>query len=470
MFEVQKVTDFLYKIKTSTIDIEIYANESIFKKLQEDETLKQAFSITQMPGIKKIMLMSDAHQGYGFPIGSVAAFDYEEGVISPGGVGYDINCGVRAISIHAALDEIQRHAETILYALYSQIPKGAVSDKAIYYLNDKKIRQVTFEGAHFAIKNGFGEDHDLQAIEDNGRIEIAKDCLTKDALQRGKTELGSLGSGNHFLEIDKVEEIFDEQIASDFGIFLHYPVLLLHSGSRGLGHQIAIDYLRLFKDSTNSKKLSFPNKELTSLPFLDELAQSYFQAANQAANYAFANRQILGFRATEIIFNCIKKPINYTLIYDIVHNIAKIEQHSINGKNQKLIVHRKGATRAFYAKHQYLKNSRYFNIGHPILIPGTMGSSSYILVAKDSDQTLNSICHGAGRVLGRRQAIKTLKNQDLITQLKQKGILLLGESKKSLLEEAPSAYKDIDTVIDIAEKANLAKKVAKLKPFMVIKG
>lgn len=470
MFDVKKVTDFLYKVNTSTVDIEIYANELILKKLLEDETLKQALSITQMPGIKKVMLMSDAHQGYGFPIGSVAAFDYEEGVISPGGVGYDINCGVRAISINAELDEIHRQAETILYALYSQIPQGAVSDKAIYYLNEKKLRQVTFEGARFAIKNGFGESSDLQAIEDNGCIEIAKDCLTKDAIDRGKTELGSLGSGNHFLEISKVEEIFDEQIAAKFGIFSHYPVLLLHTGSRGLGHQIAIDYLKLFKDAANRKNLSFPNKELTSLPFLDELAQNYFQAANQAANYAFANRQILGFRALEIIFNCIKKPINYTLIYDIVHNIAKIEQHSINGTNQKLIVHRKGATRAFYAKHQYLKNSRYFDYGHPIIIPGTMGSSSYILVAKDSDQTLNSICHGAGRVLGRRQAVRTLKNQDLVAQLKQKGILLIGKSKKDLLEEAPVAYKDINMVIDIIEKANLAKKIAKLKPLLVIKG
>ncbi|MGC8821529.1 MAG: RtcB family protein [Desulfurella sp.] len=470
MFNIEKVTDYFYKIKTNTVDIEIYANKTILKKIEEDDTLKQALDITKLPGIKKVLLMSDAHQGYGFPIGSVAAFDYEEGIISPGGVGYDINCGVRAISLNVDVEEVQKNAERILYGLYAQIPKGAVSDKAIYYLNEKKLRQVTFEGAEFAIKNGFGEKLDLQAIEDNGRIEINNDCLTNDAVERGKTELGSLGSGNHFLEIDKVEEIFDKKIASAFGIYQNYPILLLHTGSRGLGHQIAIDYLRLFKESANQKKLSFPNKELTSLPFSDKLAKDYFEAANQAANYAFANRQILGFKALQIIFEILKKPINYTLIYDIVHNIAKIEQHNINGKNQKLIIHRKGATRAFYAKHSALKNSRYFDTGHPILIPGTMGSNSYILVANESDQTLNSICHGAGRVLGRRQAIKTLKNQDLIAQLKQKGILLLGESKKGLIEEAPLAYKDIDVVIDITVKANIAKKVAKLKPLLVIKG
>lgn len=470
MFEIQKITDYLYKIKTNTIDIEIYANELILNKLKEDETLKQAFSITQLPGIVKVILMSDAHQGYGFPIGSVAAFDFKSGVISPGGVGYDINCGVRAISIKADVEEIQSQAESILYALYSQIPKGAVSDKAIYYLNEKKLREVSFEGAKFAVKNGFGEKSDLCSIEDSGCIEINQDCLTRDAIERGKTELGSLGSGNHFLEIDKVEEIYDKQSANFFGISYDNPILLLHTGSRGLGHQIAIDYLKLFKDSSNQRNLTFPNKELTSLPFFDEIAQHYFQAANQAANYAFANRQILGFRALEIIFACIKKPVNYTLIYDIVHNIAKIEEHSINGKVQKLIVHRKGATRAFYAKHPYLRNSRYFDSAHPIIIPGTMGSSSYILVAKNSDPTLNSICHGAGRALGRRQALKTLKNQDMISQLKQKGILLLGDSKKGLLEEAPSAYKDIDTVVEVAQKANLVKKVAKLKPFLVIKG
>ncbi len=469
MFE--RVSDYLYLLKTKTIDIEIYSNESLIKKTEEDDTLKQAQDITTLPGLKKVILMPDAHQGYGFPIGTIAAFDVEDGVISPGGVGYDINCGVRAINTGLKFEDIKDLSETLVYALYSQIPKGAVSDKAIYYLNDKQLLKVTFEGASFAIKNGFGFQSDLEAIEDGGVLDVETDSLTQAAKDRGKTELGSLGSGNHFLELDYVSEIFDKQLAMQFGVDARDVIIQIHTGSRGLGHQTAIDYLRIFREKADKDKLTFPNKELVSLPLDTPQASSYFNAMNQAANYAFANRQILGAKACQTIEMVLKKPVKCSLIYDIAHNIAKLEKHSIDGQNKTLIVHRKGATRAICANHPSLKKTRFFNSGHPVLIPGSMGSASYICVAQSkAKDTLYSVCHGSGRLLGRRAAIKKLKGTDFVTQLKKEGILILSDSKKGILEEAPSAYKDIDLVVSIVEKAGLVTKVAKLKPFGVIKG
>ncbi len=469
MFE--RVSDYLYLLKTNTVDIEIYSNDSLIRKIEEDETLKQAQDITKLPGLKKVILMPDAHQGYGFPIGCIAAFDVDSGVISPGGVGYDINCGVRAISTAVYFEDIKDLKETLVYALYSAIPKGAVSDKAIYYLNEKQLLKVTFEGASFAIKNGFGTESDLESIEDGGVLEVETDALTQAAKDRGKTELGSLGSGNHFLELDYVSEIYNEQLASHFGIDLGEVTILIHSGSRGLGHQTAIDYLRIFREKADKDKITYPNKELVSLPLDTPQAFNYFNAMNQAANYAFANRQILGAKACQTIEMVLKKPLQCTLIYDIGHNIAKLEKHNIGGQNKTLIVHRKGATRAVSANHVSLKKTRFFKSGHPVLIPGSMGSASYICVAKsNAKDTLYSVCHGSGRLLGRRAAIKKLKGVDIASQLKEEGILVLSESKKGLLEEAPSAYKDIDLVVDIVEKAGLVTKVAKLKPFVVIKG
>jgi tRNA-splicing ligase RtcB len=419
--------------------------------------------------VKRALLMPDGHQGYGFPIGGVAAFDIENGIISPGGVGYDINCGVRAVALSISLLEIKSKLAEVMKTLYFRIPKGAVSDAAIYPVKGRELDEILTYGAKAAVKMGFGKKEDLERIEEGGRLLSADPSMvSEEAKKRGGKELGSLGSGNHFLEIDVVDEIYDKNVAHVFGLEEEQLVLHIHTGSRGLGHQVCGDYIKKMRNIDYG--ISVPDRELVSVPILSEEGKKYSSAMCAAANFAFSNRQIISFRAVEIIRDILKKNINHNLVYDVCHNIAKIEEHVVDGKKLRLCVHRKGATRAFPSKHK-LTPLRYRDVGQPAIIPGNMGSYSYICVGTKEvmEESFGSICHGAGRIMGRRKALKSFK-KDVLENLKKKGIIILSPSVKSLLEEVPGAYKDIKEIISIVKGAGLARKIVRLKPIGVIKG
>ncbi len=448
----------------------MYVDELLLKKVKTDRTIEQLINITHLPGIvKRALLMPDGHQGYGFPIGGVAAFDIENGIISPGGVGYDINCGVRAVALSISLLEVKSKLAEVMKTLYLRIPKGAVSDAAIYPVRGKELDDILTYGAEVAVKMGFGKKEDLEKIEDGGRLLSADPSkVSEKARKRGGKELGSLGSGNHFLEIDVVDEIYDKDVAHAFGLEEKQLVLLVHTGSRGLGHQVCGDYIKKMRNIDYG--ISVPDRELVSVPILSEEGKEYFSAMCAAANFAFSNRQIISFKAVDIISDILKKNIHHNLVYDVCHNIAKIEEHIVDGKTMRLCVHRKGATRAFPSEHR-LTPLHYRNVGQPAIIPGNMGSYSYICVGTKEvmGESFGSICHGAGRIMGRRKALKSFK-KDVLENLKKKGIIILSPSVKSLLEEVPGAYKDIKEIISIVEGANLARKIVRLKPIGVIKG
>jgi len=471
--KIVKVSPFIYDIEKEgdmLVPARMYVDELLLKKVKTDRTIEQLINITHLPGIvKRALLMPDGHQGYGFPIGGVAAFDIENGIISPGGVGYDINCGVRAVALSISLLEVKSKLAEVMKTLYLRIPKGAVSDAAIYPVRGKELDDILTYGAEVAVKMGFGKKEDLEKIEDGGRLLSADPSkVSEKARKRGGKELGSLGSGNHFLEIDVVDEIYDKDVAHAFGLEEKQLVLLVHTGSRGLGHQVCGDYIKKMRNIDYG--ISVPDRELVSVPILSEEGKEYFSAMCAAANFAFSNRQIISFKAVDIISDILKKNIHHNLVYDVCHNIAKIEEHIVDGKTMRLCVHRKGATRAFPSEHR-LTPLHYRNVGQPAIIPGNMGSYSYICVGTKEvmGESFGSICHGAGRIMGRRKALKSFK-KDVLENLKKKGIIILSPSVKSLLEEVPGAYKDIKEIISIVEGANLARKIVRLKPIGVIKG
>jgi tRNA-splicing ligase RtcB len=468
-----KVSPFIYDIEREgdmLVPARMFTDELLLEKIKQDRTIEQLINITYLPGIvKRALLMPDGHQGYGFPIGGVAAFDIEKGIISPGGVGYDINCGVRAVALSMSLSEIKSKMEEVMKALYLRTPKGAVSDAAIYPVRGRELDDILTYGARAAVKIGFGKEKDLERIEDNGCLIGADPSkISERAKERGGKQLGSLGSGNHFLEIDVVDEIYDKDVAHAFGLEEEQLVLLVHTGSRGLGHQVCGDYIKKMRNIDYG--ISVPDRELVSVPILSEEGKEYFSAMCASANFAFANRQVISFRAIETIREVLKKNVDYNLVYDVCHNIAKIEEHIVDGKTMKLCVHRKGATRAFPPKHK-LTPLCYREVGQPANIPGSMGSYSYICVGTKEvmEESFGSICHGAGRIMGRRKALKSFK-KDVLEDLKKRGIIILSPSIRSLLEEVPGAYKDIKEIVSIVEGANLARKVVRLKPIGVIKG
>ncbi|KAF2956747.1 RtcB family protein [Marinitoga sp. 38H-ov] len=414
------------------------------------EAIEQLINVASLPGIVDAAYgMPDIHWGYGFPIGGVAAFDKENGVISPGGVGFDINCGVRVMTTQLKYFEIEKYLDKLINKIYNEIPVG-IGSRNYTKLSVKEMKNIIENGAYWALNNNYGILEDLNNIEDSGKI-IHTDfkCISSEAIKRGSDELGTLGSGNHFIEIQKVDEIYN----NDFGLFKDQLVFTIHSGSRGLGHQIATDYIKIFRDNLKEWNKNIPDKQLINAPFNSEYGQNYFYAMNGAANYAFANRQLIGHKIRKIfkeLFN-----LEVKLLYDITHNIAKLEKHIVDGKEIELIVHRKGATRAFE--------------GQPVIIPGDMGRASYILLGT-SKVAFSSSAHGAGRVLGRRQAKKSLRANEVINELKEKNIIILAKSKNTIVEEAPEVYKNINDVIKVVEKSGISKKVAKLVPIGVVKG
>ena len=471
--KIVKISPFIYDIEREgdmLVPARMFTDELLLERIKQDRTIEQLINITHLPGIvKRALLMPDGHQGYGFPIGGVAAFDVEKGVISPGGVGYDINCGVRSVALTVSLSEIKSKLEEVMKALYLRVPKGTVSDAAIYPVKGKELDDILTYGARMAVKKGFGKEEDLERIEDGGCLMDADPSMvSEEARERGGKELGSLGSGNHFLEIDVVDEIYDGDVAHVFGLEEGQMVLLVHTGSRGLGHQVCGDYIKKMRSTDYG--ITVPDRELISVPILSEDGKEYFSAMCASANFAFANRQIISFKAVETIGEVLKRNVDYNLVYDVCHNIAKIEEHMVDGKKMRLCVHRKGATRAFPPRHK-LTPSLFKEVGQPVNIPGSMGSYSYICVGTKEamEESFGSICHGAGRIMGRRKALKSFK-KDVLEDLEKRGIVILSPSVRSLLEEVPGAYKDIEEIISIVEGANLAKKIVRLRPVGIVKG
>ncbi len=452
----------------------IYTNEDLLKK-GGDESPIQVANVAQLPGIVgQSLAMPDVHWGYGFPIGGVAAFDPADGIISPGGVGYDINCGCRLIATKLHYAEIKDNLERLVTNLYRNIPSG-VGSKGPLKLSDKEEKGVLLNGARWAVEHGYGSPADLDVTEEEGCLAGADpDLVSERALARGREQLGTLGSGNHFLEIDIVEEIFDPKAAAAFGLEKGQVTVLIHTGSRGLGYQICDDYLAQMMKYTQKSGLYLPDRQLACAHIDSEEGRRYFAAMCSAANYAWANRQIMMHWTRETFERTLRRSprdLGMRLVYDVAHNIAKFESFPVEGKLRRLCVHRKGATRAFPAGHP-LVPAAYRAVGQPVLIPGDMATGSYVMVGTDKAmaETFGSTCHGAGRVMSRTQAIKASQGRAIKSEMAERGVLVLSTGKGTLAEEVPEAYKNIDAVTEVVHQAGISRKVARLKPVGCIKG
>ncbi|MEM0153428.1 MAG: RtcB family protein [Ignisphaera sp.] len=453
----------------------IYADEFLLNKMKEDATLEQAANVSCLPGIVAASYtLPDGHQGYGFPIGGVAGFVEEDGVVSPGGVGYDINCGVRVLRTDLTLRDIKPHIKVLVDALFKNIPSG-VGATGRLRLSERELDNVLEEGALWAYRQGFGTEYDIEHTESRGSLNWADASkVSRRAKERGAPQLGTLGSGNHFLEIQIVEKIYLPDIAKRIGIFGEGQItIMVHTGSRGLGHQVASDYLVLMERAMRKYGIEVPDRELAAVPFNSREGQDYFAAMAAAANYAWANRQIITHWARETFAKALgsdPEKIGIKMIYDVAHNIAKLEEHDYENKRYKLVVHRKGATRAFPPQHPEIP-SDHREFGQIVLIPGSMGTASYILIPSSrARETWWSAPHGAGRWMSRAAAIRSKSPKEVVDALERKGIFVRAATMRELSEETPEAYKDVDKVIDVATRASLARPVARLVPIAVIKG
>jgi tRNA-splicing ligase RtcB len=454
----------------------VYASKAMLSKIQEDKSLEQVANVATMPGIVGASLaMPDIHWGYGFPIGGVAAFDLDEGVVSPGGVGYDINCGVRLLRTNLERPAIAGRMDDLVNAMFANIPSGVGSRRKDFKLTMPTLKEVLRLGGAWAVKNGFGEASDLAHIEAQGKIDGADpDAVSQFALDRGKDQLGTLGSGNHFVEIGVVSDIFDEPVARALGLFKDQITVIVHTGSRGLGHQVCDDYIKVMLKATGKYGIELPDRQLCCAPINSPEGRQYLAAMAAGANFAFANRQLITHWVRESFEQVLQlgpRDLGLELIYDVAHNIAKIETHEVNGKSRKLCVHRKGATRAFPPGHPETP-AAYKETGQPVLIPGDMGRYSFVLVGTQTalTETFGSTCHGAGREMSRGQAMKVAKGRNIISEMLKKGIVVRGAGRGTIAEEISEAYKDVANVVDVAHGAGISKKVAKLKPLGVIKG
>ena len=453
----------------------IYSSRDMIGGIATDESPKQVANVAHLPGIINYsMAMPDMHWGYGFPIGGVAAFDADDGIISPGGVGYDINCGVRLMTTRLHFDEIKNRVTDLVTALFRDIPTG-VGSKGSLSLSAKEEKKVLLEGAKWAVDHGYGSSDDLLSTEDEGKMGGADpDCVSEKALERGKQQLGTLGSGNHFLEIEVVEEIFDEEVARAFHLEVGQVAVAIHSGSRGFGYQVCDDYLARMMKTVGNLDFSLPDRQLACAYLRSNEGQEYLSAMACAANYAWTNRQMLMHWTRETLGKTLKKSpreMGARLLYDVCHNIAKMERFPVEGKEKMLCVHRKGATRAFPPGHRALPE-QYRKVGQPVLIPGDMGTGSYVLVGTDKafSETFGSTCHGAGRVMSRTKAAKTTRGRSIGREMAERGVVVMATGKRTLHEEVPEAYKDIDKVVDVVHNAGLSRKVARLRAVGCIKG
>lgn len=472
----KKIDQYRYVIPTSykkgmKIEGLVYADDELLRQIERDQTAEQVANVATLPGlVGRSLAMPDAHQGYGFCIGGVAAADLEEGVVSAGGVGFDINCGVRLMTSRLETKDVQPKIEALLNQLFRDIPCGT-GRKGLLDVSRSELDNVLREGAQWAVRKGYGNEADLAHIEEYGRIPGADpDLVSARAKDRGHHQLGTLGSGNHFLEIQRVAEVYDQQTASRFGIHIDQIVILIHSGSRGLGHQVCTDYLDVMYEGMKKYGISVVDRQLACVPITSTEGRHYLKAMAAAANFAFANRQMMTHWIREA-FQRVLGTTEISIVYDVCHNIAKEEEHQINGNRSRVLVHRKGATRALPQGHPDLP-AELRGVGQPVLIPGSMGTSSYVLVGTEQamKETFGSSCHGAGRAKSRTQAKKETSADQLLREMKGKGILVRGETRSGLTEEKPDAYKDVSRVVDVVHGAGLARKVARLVPLAVMKG
>ena len=476
----KKIDENKYQIDVDSnfgmqVPVRIYANDQLIQKMMTDRTITQARNVSSIPGIVgHSVVLPDGHEGYGFPVGGVAAMDAKEGMISPGGVGYDINCGVRLLRSNLTEKTVRSKLKDLVTDLFSSIPSG-VGSKGAVKLKPSELDEVLVKGVNWAIENGYGSTEDSDVCEENGQIQNADPNKVSDkARKRGAPQLGSLGSGNHFLEVQKVTEIHDKEAASRMGITEGTITILIHCGSRGFGHQVCSDYLRISEQSMEKYDIDLPDKELACVPNTSEEGDSYRKAMFAALNFAWSNRQMITHwtrRSFERVFNQNESDLEMKLVYDVAHNIAKIEKHKIDGKERNVVVHRKGATRAFPPNRDEIP-LKYRDLGQPVLIPGSMGTSSWILLGQQNsmDLSFGSTAHGAGRTMSRSKARRNYTENDVKKSLNDKGIFIKALTRDGVVEETPQAYKDVDAVVDVSHNLGIATKVAKLVPIGVIKG
>ena len=457
------------------VPVRIYANEALLQKMLSDRTIMQARNVASIPGIvSHSVVLPDGHEGYGFPVGGVAAMDAEEGMISPGGVGYDINCGVRLLRSNLNEQTVRSKLKDLVNDLFSSIPSG-VGSKGAVRLTNSELDEVLVNGVNWAIEHGYGSPNDSDVCEESGKIPNADPNKVSDkARKRGAPQLGSLGSGNHFLEIQKVAEIHDEEAANRMGIKEGTITVLIHCGSRGFGHQVCSDYLRVAEQAMEKYNINLPDRELACVPNNSEEGESYRKAMFAALNFAWSNRQMITHwtrKSFERVFSQTESDLDMKLVYDVAHNIAKVEKHNVNGEERKLVVHRKGATRAFPSNRNEIP-SKYRDLGQPVLVPGSMGTSSWILLGKSNsmDLSFGSTAHGAGRTMSRSKARRNFTEDSVKKSLNDKGIFIKALTRDGVVEETPQAYKDVDSVVNVSHNLGIATKVAKLVPIGVIKG
>ena len=461
---LSKINDYLWEIPRSfrpdmRVPARLYAQKEMLPAILRDRSLWQLANVATLPGIQKYALaMPDIHEGYGFPIGGVAAFDVSDGIISPGGIGYDINCGVRLLRSHLTKDEVQERLPDLAQAIFKEVPSG-VGRGGKLKLKGRDLDRVLGEGARRMVELGYGSVNDLSRTESQGALPGADPSLvSQKAKRRGADQLGTMGAGNHFVEVGFVEKVFDTKAAQKLGLYPSQLTVLIHSGSRGLGHQVATDYIRLFDRSLDKFGVKLPDRELACAPFASVEGRDYFAAMQAAANFAWANRQLITSEVRQAFNRVFGERGQLVVVYDVAHNIAKIEEYEVGGRPKKLVVHRKGATRAF--PHQ------------PVLIPGSMGTASYVLLGQEESlrQSFGSTCHGAGRMMSRSQARRQFAADRLRQELGRQGIVIVAGSRRGIVEEAPLAYKDVDAVVGVVDAVGIAKKVVRLRPLAVIKG
>jgi tRNA-splicing ligase RtcB len=475
--QLEKIDDYRWRIpqdkrRGMRTDVRVYASKPILDKIAKDASLEQAANVATLPGIVGSSLaMPDIHQGYGFPIGGVCATDLSSGVVSPGGVGFDINCGVRLVRANLTEKDVRPKLRDLVNQIFRDVPCGT-GGSGFVKINPKELDHVLVEGSPWMVRHGYGEPRDAEHAEAGGVLgDVDPADVSDRAKERGRPQLGTLGSGNHFLEVQYVDQIADEQAARAMGIAKDQVVVLIHSGSRGLGHQVCTDFLRQMGAAMKKYGIEVPDRQLACVPVQSNEGQTYLSAMRGAANFAWANRQGI----THFLRGAFKRIFGDTtqldLIYDVCHNIAKHERYEVDGKKRDVLVHRKGATRAFPPGHPEVTPA-YRHVGQPVFIPGSMGTASWVLAGQEGSmrETFGTTCHGAGRLLSRAAAKKGRDLQSVLKSLEDAGIYIRSETKKGILEEIPEAYKDVDEVIEVVHNAGIAKKVARLRPMGVIKG
>lgn len=478
--DLERVSEFVWEVpRTFRADMRaparLYADEELLDDALQDKSVEQLVNTATLPGVVKYAIaMPDIHQGYGAPVGGVFATDVKDGVISPGAVGYDINCGVRVLASHLTLDQVKPHLKELASALYRNCPSGVGASGSVE-LSWDELDDVLNRGAEWALERGYASPADLQHTEEFGRVRSADAAqVSRKAKERGRDQLGTLGAGNHFIEVDRIAAIYDEEAARVLGLFENQVVVQIHCGSRGLGHQVCQDYVDRFQRVVKEYNIVLPDRELVAAPFHSPEGQAYAAAMAAAANFAFANRQVLAFHVRRSFAQALKGHVadfDLDQVYDIAHNMAKIEDHNVGGVIKRVLVHRKGATRAF-GPHSPVLPDDLKPIGQPVLIPGSMGTMSFILVGTPGsmEQTFGSSCHGAGRVWSRHKAKKEVRGDQLRVELEARGIAVRAGSMSGLAEEAPQAYKDVSRVVEVVHAAGIGKKVARLEPIAVVKG